>query len=131
MLLPSKWARRIKVVGFSRCSQFPNLSQELTQELGLKSQFATSNFFLFGSHLKNVAQTALGSGGEDPVEGEDAEEPGSAGFAVPAAGGISAGDFFVAEHFHGVGFGEGDVAALLLQIDIFAVFGAFEDDSVG
>jgi len=50
---------------------------------------------------------------------------------VPAAGWVGAGDFFVAEHFHGVGFGEGDVTALLLQIDIFAVFGAFEDDSVG
>jgi hypothetical protein len=50
---------------------------------------------------------------------------------MPAAGGIGAGDFFVAEHFHGVGFGEGDVAALLLQIDIFAVLRAFEDDSVG
>jgi hypothetical protein len=78
-----------------------------------------------------VAQTASRSGSEDPVEGEDAEESGSAGFAVPAAGGIGAGDFFVAEHLHGIGFGEGDVAALLLQIDIFAVLWAFEDDSVG
>ncbi len=75
--------------------------------------------------------TALTRGGEDPVEGEDAEESCPAGFAVPAAVGIGASDFFVAEHFHGVGFGEGAVAALLLQIDIFAVFGALEDDSVG
>lgn len=78
-----------------------------------------------------MAQTALRSGGEDPVEGEDAEESCSAGFAVPAASGIGAGDFFVAEHFHGVGFGEGAIAALLLQIDIFAVLRALEDDSVG
>jgi hypothetical protein len=78
-----------------------------------------------------VAQTASRGGGEDPIEGEDAEEPGSAGFAVPAAVGIGAGDFFVAEHFHGVGFGEGDVGALLLQIDIFAVLRALENDSIG
>jgi hypothetical protein len=78
-----------------------------------------------------VAQSASRGGGEDPVEGEDAEESGSTGFAVPAAVGIGAGDIFVAKHFHGVGFGEGAVAALLLQIDIFAVFGALEDDSVG
>ena len=87
---------------------------------------------LFGNQLDSVvAQSASGSGGEDPVEGEDAEESGPAGFAVPAAVGIGAGDFFVAEHFHGVGFGEGTVAALLLQIDIFAVLRALEDDSVG
>ena len=72
-----------------------------------------------------------GSWGEDPVEGEDAEESCPRGFAVPAAVGIGAGDIFVTEHFHGVGFGERGVAALLLQINIFAVFRAFEDDSVG
>ena len=76
-------------------------------------------------------RVVLGGGGEDPVEGEDAEESCSAGFTVPAAGGVGAGDFFVAEHLHGIRFREGDVAALLLQIDIFAVFWAFEDDSIG
>ena len=78
-----------------------------------------------------MTRTASRGGGEDPVEGEDAEESRSAGFAVPAAVGIGAGDFFVAKHFHGVGFGEGDVGALLLQIDIFAVFRALENDSIG
>ncbi len=61
-----------------------------------------------------LAQTASRSGGEDPVEGEDAEESRPAGFAVPAASGIGAGDFFVTEHFHGVRFGEGGTPALLL-----------------
>ncbi len=81
--------------------------------------------------IRYAVQTASRGGGEDPVEGEDAEESCSAGFAVPAAVGIGAGDFFVAEHFHGVGFGEGAVAALLLQIDIFAVLGTLENDSIG
>jgi hypothetical protein len=78
-----------------------------------------------------VAPSSSRGGGEDPVEGKDAEESCPAGFAVPAAVGIGAGDFFVAKHLHGIGFGERDVAALLLQIDIFAVLRAFEDDSVG
>ena len=78
-----------------------------------------------------VAQIASRGGGEDPIEGEDAEESRPAGFSVPATVGIGASDFFVAEHFHGVGFGEGDVGALLLQIDIFAVFRALENDSIG
>lgn len=81
--------------------------------------------------IRYVGQTASRSGGEDPVEREDAEESCSAGFAVPAAGGIGAGDFFVAKHFHGVGFGERNVAALLLQIDILAVLRALENDSIG
>jgi hypothetical protein len=84
----------------------------------------------YGVSISEILEE-LSGGGEDPVEGKDAEESGPAGFAMPAAGGIGAGDFFVTEHFHGVGFGEGDVAALLLQIDIFAVLRAFEDDSVG
>ena len=78
-----------------------------------------------------TTSNTLSDGGEDPIEGKDAEESCSAGFAVPAAVGIGAGDFFVAEHFHGVGFGERGVAALLLQIDIFAVLRTLENDSIG
>src|SRR4029077_4232824 len=43
MLLPSKCGRRIKVVSFLRCFQFPNPSLEEVCGLVLKSQFATSN----------------------------------------------------------------------------------------
>jgi len=50
---------------------------------------------------------------------------------VPAAGGVGAGDFFVAEHFHGVSFGKRGAPAFLLEVDIFAVFGALENDSIG
>ena len=50
---------------------------------------------------------------------------------MPAAGGVGAGDFFVAEHFHGVSFGKRGAPAFLLEVDIFAVFGALENDSIG
>jgi hypothetical protein len=42
------------------------------------------------SEVSIAAGMVLTDGGEDPVEGEDAEESGPAGFAVPAAGGIGA-----------------------------------------
>ena len=81
--------------------------------------------------LRQRRGTALGCRGEDPIEGEDAKESRPGGFAMPAAGGIGAGDVLVAEHLHRFIFGERGAAALLFQIDVFAVFGAFKDHSIG
>lgn len=50
---------------------------------------------------------------------------------MPAAGGIGAGEVLIAEHLHGIGFGERGAAALLFEINVFAVFGAFKDHSIG
>ena len=42
----------------------------------------------------------LSRGGEDPIERQDSKELGSGRFPVPAAIGIGAGDFLIAEHLH-------------------------------
>ena len=68
--------------------------------------------------------------GKDPIEGQDSQEPRFGCFASPAASGAFAGNFFLAENFHGFIFRECRFGTFSLEVDRVPAFGACEDDSV-
>jgi hypothetical protein len=129
--------RGVSIAGFSLWElvsagkKIPSLKPALLPGYGFicnkKGEGGTSNC---GVNRQKRTRTHSIHRRKDPIKRQNPQQPGLRNFPVPAASRVLAGNFHLAEDFHGVVFRERGFGALPLQIDIVPVLRARKHNSV-